>query len=141
MTTGVYLGSYPAPQFAFPRSYAIALTTLGDSNDIEISDDTITMYIDRTLNYGVVYVLFPYVIPWSSNRYTLDHIVYDCWWFYGFDGVHHPQAFTTNYWIRTAANVPCVTVVQPLAGTFEAIIPLPSQPPGYWLPSPILPSS
>lgn len=139
MTTGIYLGGSPSNKFAFYRSYAYVLTTLGDSNDIEVDGNTITMFIDRPTNYGVVYVLNDFIIPWSSNRYTLDYVVYDCWWFSGFDGIHHPQAFTVNFWPRTTLGISGLTIVQPLAGTFEAIIPLPSQPAGYWTPSPISP--
>jgi len=134
VTTGVYLGSYPAPQFAFPRSYAAQLSFMGDSLDYDQAGDTFTMWIDRPTGYGVTYVLFPFVQPWSSNRYTLDHIVYDCWWHQFFDGVHHPQAFTTNFWWRGTPSRPTITIVQPLAGTLEKFVHLDSAPPGYWLP-------
>jgi len=139
MTTGTYLGGYPSDKFAFPRSYAYLLTTVGDSNDVEVDGDTITMFISRPLNYGIVYVLNDFIWPWSSNRYTLDFVVYDCWWFFGTDGVHHPQAFTVNYWQRAPLGINSISIIQPLAGTFEALIPLPHQPPGYWTPAPIPP--
>lgn len=137
MTTGVYLGGFPSSHFALPRSYYFQLSLLGDSGDVDQAGDTLTMYISRPLNYGIVYVLNPFVIPWSSNRYTLDYIVYDCWWFFGFDGVHHPQAYTVNYWQRGSPARDTLTIVQPLAGTIETFIPIDPPPPSYWLPPPL----
>lgn len=134
MTTGVYLGGYPGNTFAFPRSYMHQLSLLGDSSDTEQSGDVFTMWINRAIGYGVTYVLQPYILPWSSNRYTLDFVVYDCWWFANFDGIHHPQGFTVNYWWRGSPARPTITLVQPLAGTQESFFEIPPPPPDYWLP-------
>lgn len=134
MTTGNYLGGYPGNTFAFPRSYVTQLSVLGDSADVEFSGDLVTMFISRPLNYGVAYILQPYIQPWSSNRYTLDFVVQDCWWFFGLDGVHHVQDFTVNVWWRGTPARPTLTLVQPLAGTQEAFLDLPPAPPDYWLP-------
>lgn len=134
MTTGVYLGGFPSNKFAFPRSYAYQLSFLGDTVDYDQSGDTFTMWIDRGIGYGITYVLHPYILPWSSNRYTLDYVVYDCWWHAFGDGIHHPQGFTVNFWWRTTPEKPTLSIIQPLGGTLEKVVHLDGQPPGYWLP-------
>ena len=134
VTTGVYLGGYPSAQFALNRAYAYQLSFLGATNDLDVSGDTYTLWYDRSIGYGITYVLFPYFKPWSSNRYTLDFIVYDCWWHAFFDGIHHPQGFTVNYWWRDTPKLPTLTIVDPGSSAAEAFSPLPSQPPTYWFP-------
>lgn len=138
MTTGIYLGGYPSNKFSFTRSYAIQLEILGDSNDVDVSGDTYTMWIDRPTGYGVTYVLNDFIKPWSSNGYTLDYVVYDCWWHQFFDGIHHPQAFTVNFWWRGTPTIATLTLVQPLAGTASYRELLPPAPPGYWLAPPFI---
>jgi len=136
MTTGIYLGGYPSDRFVVYRSYYYQLEIVGDSNDVDVVGDTITMWISRPLNYGITYVLNDYVIPWSSNRYTLDFIVYDCWWFFGGSGVHNAQAYTVNFWPRTADLIPTLSIIQPLGGIASFITPLPYQPSTWWTPLP-----
>ena len=136
MTTGVFLGAYPSPQFAFPRSYAYQLSFIGDTTDYDQAGDQFTMWIDRLIGYGITYVLNSYVQPWSSNRYTLDHVVYDCWWHAFFDGVHHPQAYTVNFWTRGSPLRNTVSIIQPLGGTLEKFVHLDQAPMNYWTPTP-----
>ena len=134
MPTGVFLGAFPDARFVFTRSYVHTLSFLGDSVDYDNAGDTFTMWIDRPTGYGVTYVLKPFIQPWSSNHYTLDHVVDDCWWHYGFDGIHHNQAYTVNYWWVGSPSRPHLTIVQPLAGTMRKDYVLPPAPPTYWLP-------
>jgi hypothetical protein len=136
MPVGVFLGAYPSAQFAFPRSYAYQLSLLGQSNDVEQFGDKFIQWIDRSIGYGVTYVLNDFILPWSSNRYTLDHVVYDCWWHAFFDGVHHPQAYTVNFWVRGSPLLNTITLVDPALQTHEAFIALSPSPTGYWTPSP-----
>ena len=132
MTTGVYLGSSPDARFTFNRAYMYQLSFIGDTNDIDQFGDTFTMWIDRSIGYGITYVLNSYIQPWTSNSYTLDHVVYDCWWHAFFDSVHHPQAFTTNWWWRGTPGKPTVSIIQPTAGTIETFHPVDQAPPTYW---------
>jgi hypothetical protein len=134
MTTGIYLGGYPSDKFSFTRSYACCLSFLGDSADVEQSGDTFTMWIDRPTGYGITYILRPYILPWSSNGYTLDYVVHDCWWHQHFNGIRHPQVFTVNFWFRGSPVRPTLTIVQPAAGVQEKFFPLPGAPSAYWLP-------
>jgi hypothetical protein len=138
MTTGIYLGSYPDPRFCFTRSYAEFIEVIGDTNDVDVSDNTYIMWIDRSIGYGITYVLNDYIKPWSSNGYTLDHVVYDCWWHAFFDSVHHPQPYTVNFWGRGSNNASTISIIQPAAGTASFVETLPPAPPGYWLANPDL---
>lgn len=135
MTTGVYLGGYPSDKFSFTRSYACQISIIGDTGDIDQSGDIFTMWIDRSIGYGITYVLNPFILPWSSNGYTLDYVVYDCWWHAFFDGVHHPQAYTVNFWFRDDPVRATISIVQPLGGVVETFIHLDGAPDDYWLPS------
>lgn len=134
MTTGVYLGGYPSDKFSFTRSYASVLSFIGDSADFDVSGDTFTMWIDRSIGYGITYILNDFIQPWSSNGYTLDYVVYDCWWHAYFDGVHHPQSFTVNYWWRGDPLQPNLSIIQPVGGVLVKEYTLPPAPPTYWLP-------
>ena len=136
MTTGVYAGGYPSNHFAFTRSYITELSIMGDTNDVDRVGDTFTMWIDRSIGYGVTYVLQPYILPWSSNHYTVDYVVYDCWWHAFFDGVHHPQIYAVNVWWRNTPIRQTLSIVQPAAGTMEKHFAIPAAPPTYWLPPP-----
>lgn len=134
MPTGIYLGGYPSDKFSFTRSYVAQLVIQGDTGDIDQAGDTFTMWIDRSIGYGITYILNDFIQPWSSNGYTLDFVVYDCWWHAFFDGVHHPQAFTVNYWWRGTPIRPVLSIIQPAGGVVETFIDIPGAPPDYWLP-------
>ena len=134
MTTGEYIGGYPSNKFTITRSYAYQLSFLSETADVERSGNTFTVFINRATNFGVVYVIQDWVIPWSSNRLSLDFVVYDCWWFLGGDGVHHPQIFTVNYWWRGSPIKPTLTIVQPGSAGHEKFFALPGAPADYWLP-------
>lgn len=134
MTTGIYLGGYPSDRFSFTRSYAAQLSIIGDTGDIDQFGDTLIMWIDRSIGYGITYVLKPWIIPWSSNGYTLDFVVHDCWWHAFFDGIHHAQVFTVNYWWRGDPQRPVISIIQPGGGVVETFIHIDGPPPNYWLP-------
>lgn len=134
MTTGIPVTLAPSAQFAFPRSYVAQLMVLDNVSDVERSGDTITVHLDRSIGYGIVYVLNSYIIPWSSNRYTIDHVIYDCWWFAFFDGVHHPQGYSVYYECRGSPPLPSILIANPAGWTIDNILPIPSAPAGYWLP-------
>jgi len=138
VSTGIYLGGYPSDKFVFTRAYAEFIEVLGDTNDVDNTDDTYTMWIDRSIGYGITYVLRPYIKPWSSNHYSLDYVVDDCWWHAFFDSVHHPQAYTVNFWARGSSNALTLTLVQPAGGSASYKRALPPAPPTYWLNNPDL---
>lgn len=137
MTTGILIGAVPSPRFAFTRSYISQLGFYGSSNDIDQSGDQFTVWLNRTIGYGIVYVLYPNILPWNSNHYTLDHVVYDCWWIYNFDGVHHPQFYSINWWWRGTPELQTISIVEYAGGAMEKFYTLGNPPSTYWLPEPL----
>jgi hypothetical protein len=100
-------------------------------------DNVITVMYDPLIGYFTTYVIDERFLPWSSNRWTLDFIVVDCWWQAFFDGIHHVQSFTTNHWYRSDPPLATISLINPFASAAEYFIPLPSQPSDYWLPLPL----
>lgn len=134
MTTGIYVGGFPSAKFGFPRSYAAQFNIYATTTDIDQFGDTFTVWINRTIGYGITFILQPYVLPWSSNYYTLDFLVYDLWWHAFFDGVHHPDTYSMAFtWLGSPAR-PTITIALSIGGSIENISQLPPAPPTYWYP-------
>ena len=131
-----FLGAYPQPRFALPRSYAYQLSILDGAAAVTMVDNVITVMFNPLIGYYTTYVLDERFLPWSSNRWTLDFIVAACTWQAYFDGVHHLQAFTVNHWFRGVPAVPTITLVNPYSSPNEYFLPLPHQPADYWSPPP-----
>lgn len=134
MPTGIYLGGYPSNKFAFPRSYLKQFCIIATSGDVEQSDDQFTVWFDRLIGYGVTFILQPNILPWNSNRYTLDYFVYDLWWHAFFDGVHHPDSYTAAMTWRGTPKRPTLSITLSSGGTVETFFPLLPAPSDYWLP-------
>lgn len=124
----------PTQKFAFKRSYAAQIVVSGQSNDVEFVGGTITQWIDRSIGYGIVYKILPAFVAWSSNRYTLDYIVDDVWWFAFFDGIHHPQDYRIAFATMGMPYRPSVWIVDPASTAFSVTLPLSPAPPSYWVP-------
>jgi hypothetical protein len=122
------------PKFAFPRSYIHQLVVSDQSPNITLTDNVILTTIDITIGYWIVYVLDPRFMAWSSNRYTLDFPVVECYWQAFFDGVHHPQSVATNYIYYGPTPLPSLEVRNPFLVTDQHVFPLAAAPPGYWVP-------
>lgn len=134
MPTGVPYGYFPSAKFAFPRSYFAQILVSDQAADITRVGNSIHTSIDPLIGYGIWYQIHPNIWPWSSNRYTLDFVVVDCWWEAFFDGVHHPQGYTTNFLYYGTPPLPTLQIANPFISTFNEVIHVTQAPSYYWLP-------
>lgn len=132
MTTGILVGASPSPQFRFPRSYLKQLAIVGATNDVEQFGNEFVLWLDRSISYGVRIVFADFILPWSSNVYSLDHAVYDLWWFAFGDGVHHPDTFSVLWSHRGTPPIPTLSVVTSSASLHENFVHLDVSPPDWW---------
>lgn len=130
-------GSYtPQAKFAFPRSYAYQIYVEDQSPNITRVGDYIHTDIDASIGYGIWYKVRPQIWEWSSNRYTLDFVVEDCWWEAFFDGIHHPQDFVVAFASRSTPQIPSIVISNPFIQTDFVVIPISQAATNYWTPTP-----
>lgn len=134
MGTGVYRGSNKGGRFAFPRSYIKGILVSDQAPNIVRVGNFIHTIIDASVGYGIWYEVYGNFWDWNSNRYTLDFPVIDCWWEYGFNGIHHPQAYATNWTYFGSPPLPYFEIANPFIQTDHVVLPLESAPEDYWIP-------
>jgi hypothetical protein len=133
--TGIPYGYFPSAKFAFPRSYFARILVTDQSPNITLVGNLIHTDIDASIGYGIWYVLDIRIMPWSSNRYTLDFPVIDCWWEAFFDGIHHPQGYEVNFTYHGTPLLPCLEIRNPFIQTDQEVFNVAQAPPNYWLPA------
>jgi len=136
MTIGVGTFS-PNGHFAFPRSYVyrvvfsdilLPLTSPGPSFVFNPS-------IVPTDHYHITFR--PNFWVWSSNRWTLDHIISDCFRTVDPSPTQIPVDFTLSY-VPPDATHPPRLVFRPFGVvTPDVSYSMPAQPLNYWLPRPL----
>lgn len=125
---------FPNGRFTMPRSYVGAFVlnvtapvTQAD-NAIEFTDPLNPLVhfhikIDRRF------------WDWSSNTWTLDHIVEESWYYVLPSPTTAPMPFSLSYFTYSTNAIPSLGF-QPFGITFPDYhpFPLPTAPPDYWLP-------
>ena len=124
----------PNAQFVILRSYIYKLQFLDETGALFVSGNEFTIALVGSPGYAHVYKIFEHVLDWSSNRYTLDHIVEDCWWRDDANPTHHPQAYSVTYFHDPIDKLPTIKVFNPFSQAASANYVLPPAPPNYWLP-------
>lgn len=127
------VGTYvPNGQYAFPRSYIRGF-------GIQIVAGTITQlgngFVLSNPPSPAVYavIINDYFYNWSSNGYTLDHVIGESYYSPLGDGSYIPMPFLLQFYNRTDERGSWI-VYSPFSSPggvtwFE----LPPAPPGYWL--------
>lgn len=131
--TGIFT-YLPNARLAFPRSYIQAISVAAPTTDVDWTGETLLMWLDRSISYGSALKFFVPALAWSSNRYTLDHIVCDAWWFAFGDGIHHPDAATIDCTTSPTTGAPVILVTPSTTGTHKFVVSTGEAPPTYWLP-------
>jgi len=128
----------PQGQFWFPRSYVYGITIatyVGQT--ITQGSFSFTIHAPPPDNTFLRCNLDPRFYVWSSNSWSLDHIVTDFW--YKLDGIGSeiPHDYDLR-WVFNATRHRNELLLQwtPLTPTFNAFN-LPAQPLNYWLPKPL----
>lgn len=127
---------FPQGQFAFPRSYVPGLVVRCDPPGAVLAGNVLQFWVAGPPDALCVVTFEPNFIMWSSNRWTLDHLVQSATYSY-------PPAlpsFTLPFYVRwvvrpgeTRARIE----IDAQYGANWLPVDLPSQPGGYWLPPPL----
>jgi hypothetical protein len=136
MTIGV--GTFtPNGRFSVPRSFINDIVVYHNGDTIVQVANSFTIHApfpDPTIGF---FRLDNRFWGWSSNYWTLDYIITDCWYKLGGVGAEIPMPFQLHYY-----NEPTTGRTGLSFGWFSAESdphphPLPSAPLNYWLPKPM----
>lgn len=127
----------PSGQFAFPRSYLRGIWLSFDTpaivnwtyNRVTFAD-SVTPVVTGAIS------IFYNAWAWSSNRYTVDHMVTESW--YSFDnGVTKiPLPFALTWFLDSDFSTWLVYNPFSALGTGAFKHDMPAAPPSYWRPMP-----
>jgi hypothetical protein len=131
VTIGV--GSYyPSARFSIPRSYVA--TVWGHSAGFALTQTANSFTLDFRPTFGSVYHwrFDPRWWVWSSNVWTLDHLITDSWYENPPDPTQIPLNFGL-YWVRYAPDyLPSVRFAPNLSSSVPVQATFPTFPLSYW---------
>lgn len=124
----------PQGGFSFPRSYVgnVAFPadwTLESHTNEQFVFNDFMFYNDR-----IFVNLYQPFWAWSSNRYTLDHIVVDCYYHALPSTVDTPTPFSLTYLPPTPTHAATLRLLSPFFGSTIQYFSLPPVNQPYWLP-------
>jgi hypothetical protein len=123
---------YPSGRFTFPRSYIakVEICTAG----FALNQDGNAFEIDFRPTFNTIYHFrfHPNFWPWSSNAWSLDHIITQCYHTSPPSPVQNPLNFGL-YWVRYPPDpVPQLQFAPNLSTVNPVKVVFPSYPPSYW---------
>jgi hypothetical protein len=74
-------------------------------------------------------------IPWTSNRWTLDHVTTNATYEYPPNPTTYPLPWFLQ-WMNPPDSGQMVLLIDAMYGANYSLIELPPAPPGYWTPPP-----
>lgn len=130
------IGSYPqGAKFSYPRAF---ISLLGYGNILTFSSQagrffTFTFVPDPTV--FVVYGITSEVFAWSSNGYSLDFFVTDCYAYTLVFPTPFPLDYRVTYFPPTTTHLAGIDVHLGVDASTRLLLPLPPQDQPYWLPA------
>lgn len=123
---------YPTGRFTFPRSYIAQVWCCTAGFTLTQTANEFTLDF-RPVFPSVYHWRFdPRFWVWSSNVWTLDHIITDFYYVNPPDPTQIPLNFGL-YWVRYAPDhVPQLQVAPNLSTVNPVRVTFPSYPPSYW---------
>lgn len=124
----------PNGEFAFPRSYINRVLLDGLYSPFTVSGGFYTSTISAFPGNHAYIRLAPNFWPWSSNSWTLDHIVTEAYSVNDLSGVHSPTNIVVTYVRPTTPLGSAIRIdvsgfaLSPIDGS------LPTRDQPYWLP-------
>jgi hypothetical protein len=133
MTIGT--GTYsPQPRFTPTRAYVGAIAFPSELT-LETSAGGVYVLNDFSLYNDRLFVKIKYnFFLWSSNRYTLDWIVEECYFHALPSTVEHPLNFHLKYLAGTGTYPATLFCQLAPFSNVPARVDLPAAPAGYWRP-------
>ena len=134
MTLGA--GTYfPHAGFAFPRSYLAGVwIVLNPGSSVTWTDNfALAADVGGTVTAGIE--IAENIFPWSSNAYTLDHLITQSWYKVAPSPTEIPLPFNLTWFTDPVSTFPYV-VYEPFGetntGNFKHLLPF--APADYWGP-------
>lgn len=133
--TGTFV---PTARFSFPRSFINELVLYRNLDAVTFIGNVFTIYAPPPDPTTATIKILPAFIAWSSNGYTLDYLVTECYYQLTPGGTENPMPFDVVFHVN-----PTNGHNQLVIGWFglhadPETFPLESAPSSYWLP-PLLP--
>lgn len=125
----------PQGQFAFPRSYVEGIYVRHDPGLLTFTGDLLQFIVTGPPDALVRVWFDPRFTPWSSNRWTLDHVTTDASYEYPTGGQIRPLPFYVYWTIPPGAGRAHIGI-DAMYGSQYTAIPLGVAPSTYWLPEP-----
>lgn len=127
----------PQGQFAFPRSYVPGIYVRHDGLPPTLVDNLLTFVVAGSPDALVRVWFDEKFLPWSSNRWTLDHIIVDASYQYPTSDQIRPLPSNLTYQEVPGVSVPCLTFDTWYSALWSFVL---FEPPAgeYWLSPPII---
>lgn len=125
--------SLPGGNWNFTRSYITKLVLSDDPGAVELSGSTLTLTITVPFTYYHIFELFPNLIAWSSNCYSLERLIVDYYYVVPPSPTHNPFGAALELLPNTVGGFFFLKISVPGSLGVEQDIALPGGPGGYWL--------
>lgn len=125
---------FPQGQFSFIRPYVgnfavPSVWNLESHSAHQFVFNDFGIYNDR-----IFINLFPAFWGWTTNNYTLDHIVTDCYYHALPSTVDTPTPFSLTFVPATPTRLATLKLLSPYFATTLQYFPLPARDQPYWMP-------
>lgn len=122
----------PGPRFSFSRAYVYQIVHTTNHDIAFMVENVIISQITSVPGFIAFITLFPYWLPWSSNGYTLDHLVESA--VYTPDGNPPLLDYTVavEYILKGSPPTPSVLIRNTGGSGFTYTFPIEAAPSSYY---------
>lgn len=124
----------PGGRFSFPRSYVPQFLVNVDTDTFVVALHACAFLDPNNHNFSFHIILDPRFYEWSSNKWTLDHVVLESYYVISPDPTEIPMPFVLSF--HTYGAGAQALIFQPFGINFieNRKVPLPPPPSDYWTP-------
>lgn len=121
------------PKFCIFRQYLGGIEVGNTWDGISMTDNVITLFGLTPFLYYNIFVINPLLMPWTSNRYTLDYAMIDNYSVVPPSTHHDPFNVVVEY-LGAGSGLPGRLLLRlPGYDVQRAFFPLPPSPADYWM--------
>lgn len=123
---------FPSNNFAFNRGYLRGIAITSGGWPTTLVDNLITVTVGMPVIYRNYVLLEDYIVPFSSNAYTLNYVVKEAYFI--LDGSTTKNPASDNLTWRVVSDPPTPTLYIDLLATGLplSILPVQAPPSNYW---------
>lgn len=136
MTIGA--GSFnPGASFGFPRSYINDFYVYRNGDTVVQAGNKFIVTDAFNPALTATFELHPHFLPWSSNAWTLDHIIIQSYYQNTVGGVENPLPYNLIFYSDPLKRRNGLYLGWSGMLFDPQHFAIPAQTPGYWLPKPL----